>query len=138
MPLDDEFHRLVASRLQAAGHRILPSDAPLHEYIGAADGVVLTGTTVGLEAMLLGVVPIVFESRGIFDAKAMSEVEEACFVVRDALELSRAMQWVLDDDARVRDVRLHWDRAVTRMFDGIDQDPHDRFVQILARHGLIA
>ncbi len=138
MPLDSDFHQLVGLRLQSEGYRVLPPDAQIYEYVAAADAVILSGTTVGWEAMLLGVVPIVFESRTVFAATSMNDIEQACFVVHDASELSRAMRLTIDRDARVRDIHAHWDDAVGQMFDQIDKDPNERFVQILTKHGLMS
>jgi len=137
MPLDSEFLELVGPRLESVGYRVLPPDAPIYEYVAAADGVLLSGSTVGWEAMLLGVVPIVFESLTTFPATSMSEIEEACFLVHDASELSRAMRWTIDRDARIHDIHAHWDDAVGQMFDQIYNDPNERFIEILAKHGLV-
>lgn len=137
MRLDSEFHEQVGKLLRADGCRVLASDTLLHDYLAASDGIILTGTTVGVEAMLLGVVPVVFESRFVFDAKSMSEVAEACLVVNDAAGLSSALRQIMEHDAHIGEVRAYWDSAISRMFDRIDADPNERFAQILAKHGLV-
>lgn len=137
LPLDAAFARMVEGVVARDGYRILHPDTPVHEYIAAADGVVLTGTTVGLEAIVLGVIPIVFESAAVFDAKSMQEIAQACFVVHDGDEMARAMTAVIEDDPQVVHRREHWPSAIALMFDRIDLDPIDRFTQVLMKRELI-
>lgn len=137
MRLDDVFEAWVGPALPDGAYRILSPDAAMPEFLPAADGVVLTGTTVAVEAMLFDVVPVVFESRVLFDAKAMDFLEEACLTVTDSDGLAQVLRWIITRDPRVEAVRRQWRETIARLFGETDRDPHERFVEILARHGIV-
>ncbi|MBI3954326.1 MAG: hypothetical protein HY330_07415, partial [Chloroflexi bacterium] len=138
LPMDREFQRLVVPRLAGGDYRVLPVDAPLYDYMSVSDAVILAGSTVCLEAIVLGVVPIVFESKSVLDAKSMTEIKAAALMVSNQGELGEAMRGVARGDERLNELRRCWPQALEAMFYRLDGDPNERFAAILERRGILA
>jgi surface carbohydrate biosynthesis protein (TIGR04326 family) len=138
MPMDGEFKRLVVPTLSDGDYRVLPVDAPIYDYMSLSEGVILAGSTVCLEAMVLGAIPIVFESKVVFDAKSMAEIGQAVLQVSNHRELKKAIGWVSAGDKRVNEMRRFASQAVEAMFYRLDKNPNRQFVSLLEGHGIIA
>lgn len=137
LPLDDEFVRLVGSRIGRDRYHILQPGADFYDLLTLAEMVVLTSTTLAIEAALLGVVPIVFDSGAVFDPKAVELDECVGFLVRNAAELREALRSIVTHDASLDTMRSKWPDMINRWFDRLDVDPNTRFIQILQKHGFL-
>jgi len=136
LPLDRCFEAIVGQRLGADRYRFLMSAEELHDALASADVAVMNYSTVMMEAVELGVVPIVFESRTVFDPKALEEDEWAGVVVTNAEELGRSIAHALrgDEPIRRRPALIEQGR---RWFDQPDIDPYERVIETLRRRGMV-
>lgn len=130
-----EIRRAMASG--ANEWKVLDVDAPLHAHICSADAVVLTNSTVGLEAMALGTVPIVLQTHAAFDPSPLLDTPGAAIVVSDAMELGAVLGHLAEGDLPVQALAAHWPAAVDRAFAWLDGRENGRFIGYLQSTGLL-
>jgi len=136
LPLEEQFEKLVGSRLARSQYRFLTSTEELYDALALADGAVMNHSTVMIEALELGVVPIIFESGAVYDPKAFESDEWAGVIATNAEELGRWFQSVMrgDDLTHKRYELLEQGRD---WFDRPEVDPYQRFIDALNRHGIV-
>jgi hypothetical protein len=137
LPLDQEFIRMVGGPTESAFCRILPPGTELYDALVASDAVVLTSSTLALEAVVLGVLPIVFDSGAVFDPKAVEPDECGGLLVRNAEELGGAIRQVVTRDPSLNALRTRWPDLVSQWLDRFEPDPDTRFVEILRKKGFL-
>ena len=135
---DDDIVRIINETASNMKYEILSDDINLNDYLLLSDALILTGTTVGIEAICLGVVPILFENNSSFSLNPLLEIRDSCLCTRNATELKKAILSVMNDDGEVRSVRKNWPGAIKKLFYRIDEDPNKRFIGILEQKGIVA
>jgi hypothetical protein len=138
LPMDAEFTRMVGERGGSASYHILTPGVEFYDVLAAADAVVLTSSTLALEAVVLGVLPIVFDSGAVFDPKAVEPDECGGLLVRNAEELGGAIRQVVTRDPGLNALRTRWPDLVSRWLDRFEPDPDTRFVEILREKGFLS
>lgn len=136
LPLDEEFYRLVGPRLEPSRYRVLPLRASFYDELAAADAALVTGSTVALEAVCLGVFPILYASGASFDMKTFEPTEWGGLLVGEAEELKEALRMVVERDPSLQAMRAGWPRLVNQWFDRPETDPNARFMEALEKHGV--
>ena len=137
LALEKEFKAIVGSRLGSSQYRLLASVEELYDALSLADIAVVNHSTVALEALVLGVLPVIFDSGAVFDPKALESDEWAGMIASNAEELSRVLETVADgrEDLVVKKQELL--RQAGRWFDQPEEDPYPRFLEALSRHGML-
>lgn len=127
------FSAYVASKVKSVVVRVMPDDANLYDCISSARALVMTGSTVGLEAIALGTPVIMFTNDHLFSftASSLNAVEDAVVNVSDVASLKAALMHLYEDATPFPDVRAHWPRAMRAMFYDFEQDPEERFLSIV-------
>lgn len=112
---------------------VVSQDTSLHDCICSANALVMTGSTVGLEAIALGVPVILFINDHIFSftASSLLAVEQAIINVRDPTSLREALHRLREEETPFLEVRQFWPGAIQEMFDNLEADPEDRFFAIV-------
>lgn len=134
---DEEIVKIIDITSPDMKYRILPDDINLNDYLSLSDALILTGTTMGIEAICLGVVPILFENDSSFSLNPLLEIRDSCFCVRNAQELKQAIISVINDREEVEKIRRNWPNAIKKLFYDTNEDPNMRFIKILNNKGLI-
>lgn len=135
---DKDIVKIINEKASGMKYRILRDDINLNDYLSLSDALILTGTTVGIEAISLGVVPILFENNSSFSLNPLLEIRDSCLCVRNAPELRRAILSVIKDDEEVERVRKNWPSAIKKLFYSVHEDPNSKFIGILKRKGIIS
>ncbi|MFH1428342.1 MAG: hypothetical protein ABIH39_01225 [Candidatus Margulisiibacteriota bacterium] len=128
---NDEIKTIINEKLPGLQYEFLDDTVNLNDYLLLADAVVLTGTTVGIEAISLGVMPIVFDNSSTFSLNPLLEIRDACLWVRNTLELKNALTAVIDQDNKINLIKKNWPDAIRLMFNNLNDDPNEKFSDIL-------
>ncbi len=131
------INEFLKVHLPALPARILPHGVPIYEFITLSDVLLSAGTTMTMEAVCLDVMPIVFEDVHRFSVNPMLEGRDAFFCATNVGELAAAIKTIVTNPAAVTEKKKHWPAAIRSVFDRVDQDPLERFVQILKERGLL-
>lgn len=76
-------------------HRFrLAADLSFHEELRRSDVVVTGGSTLALEAIAFGLMPIVFESPASFSACSMRSFAKSLIIVQDAKEITKSILYI--------------------------------------------
>ncbi|MFA4905550.1 MAG: hypothetical protein WC645_03505 [Candidatus Margulisiibacteriota bacterium] len=117
--------------------RFLPDNIDLNDFIGISDAVILTGSTVGLEAICLGTLPILFENHHSFSLNPLLEIDDSYLTVTDEKELASAIDLVVKHKHEMQAIKDQWPDAIRKMFYDVNTDPEERFMQLLGKYGVI-
>jgi hypothetical protein len=137
LSLEHEFVRLVGVNLGSSRYRILESLEELYDSLSVAQAVVLNHSTVTFESLMLGVLPIVFDSGAVFDPKAMEPHEWEGVSARNAEELRVALRKTTRMNGEAQPMKERLLTQAGRWFDRPDHDPYQRFIDILQKHGVL-
>lgn len=135
--IEDHIAKLFALHARHLEYRILDVDGPLYEYIRAADAVLLSGSTVALEALALGRFLIIYHNPGLLNLTPVAEFPGSALLVSTPDALSEALRrWVsneIDSDqflaARVEVIR--------QVFYRLDGRADERVASFLQDKGLL-
>ena len=135
-PANDHAGEFLSYLLRKSGAimaRLVPDNMNLYDYISEARALVMTGSTVGLEAIALGTPVIMFVNGHIFSftASSLNAVEQAVVSVDDAASLRQALKQLYEEDTPFPEARRYWPEAVRTMFHDLDLDPEERFCSIV-------
>lgn len=137
LSLDGRFMEVVGRQMDSSCYRILKSVDELYDALTVAEAAVLNHSTVTIEAMVLGVLPIVFDSGAVFDPKAMEPQEYGGVVVRNSEELRGALRKTARMNGEAQALREQLVTQSGQWFDRSDGDPHQRLIDILRKHGVL-
>jgi hypothetical protein len=137
LPLDGEFRRFIGDRVPSSRWRILESGEDLYDFLALADATVLTSSTVALECLAVGSVPLIFETGSVFDPKALEPDECPGLLVRNAAELCSAIEAVRSNEPAVADLKAQADVILRRWFDTEGGDPNLRFMHLLEKQRIL-
>lgn len=112
--------------------RVLELDGPLYDFIRNARALVMTGSTVGLEALALGIVPIVYVNPHMFSftVSSLSAVKDAVVLVDDPVTMRQALEELMVKGLPFPHVREHRLEAIEAMFHDLQIDAEARFVAV--------
>jgi hypothetical protein len=109
----------------------------LYDFLTLADATVLTSSTVALECLALGRIPIIFETGSVFDPKALEPDECPGLLVRNATELCSAIEGVRSNSRVVAKLKEQADAILNQWFDMEGGDPNLRFMHLLEKQGIL-
>ena len=99
---------------------------------------ILTATTVGIEAISLGTIPIFFENNSTFSLNPLLEITNSYLSVKNTQELREALFSVINNNTRIREVRKHWPEAIRKLFYNVEEDPNVTFCSFLKKYGVLS
>lgn len=133
LPLDNEVKKLAA-RYGIERYRIFDRD--LYQLMRLARIVICAGSSIGLEAITLGGMPVVFRSLGEMSCNPMLDVPEAVFFWHSIVELRAALQSCLAQDAEYHKRESAWPRAIADQL-GPAGSPDDRLYEFLHKRAVV-
>jgi len=128
---NDEIERIIKEHCPGMKREYLEDSVNLNDYLTMSDCLVLSGTTVGIEAICLGTMPVLLDNPNIFSLNPLTEIKDALFLVSDHGGLRAAITSAIGDDDSCRTIKANWPRAIEKIFYNIDEDPDGRFAGIL-------
>lgn len=137
LSLDKEFERIVGVRLGGARYRLLASGEELYDALSLADVAVVNPSTVALEALVLGALPVIFDSGVVFDPKVLESDEWGGVIASNAEQLSQALGIVFGAYENLEAVKQGLHIQAERWLDQPQKDPYPRFVEVLRKHGIV-
>jgi hypothetical protein len=137
LPLEKEFAEIVGSRIGPSRYRFLSTIDNLYDAVLLADVVVMNNSTVAFEALVLGVVPIIFDTGSVFDPKAMESDEWAGMIASNAEQLGLVLRSAMEGGEGLASKRRQLLEQAGRWFDQPEKDPYPRFLEILRSHGVL-
>jgi|GEM_PF-4154952 len=133
LPLHAEVNRLAA-RYGIDRYRVFDSD--LYELMRVARIVICAGSSIGIEAMTLGCIPVVFRSLGEMSSNPMLDVPDAVFFWNSIDELRAALQSCLAQDVEYRKRESAWPQALADQLD-LAGSPDDRLYEFLRSRAVV-
>lgn len=128
---DKEIVDIINKFCPNMNYSFLADNINLNDYLFLSDAILLTGTTVGIEAICLGTMPILLENTSFFNLNPLLEVKNAYFSVANTKELKNAMLSIINNDGRINEIKANWPAAIKKLFYSLDGDPNERFNFIL-------
>lgn len=109
---------------------IFVDNIPLYDYISLSDAVLLIGGTVAIEAMLLGVVPIIYISHAQFSHNPLIEYPEAVFLVDNKVSIEKTLA-VVSDRRHTEKIKEHWQQPIQNLFSDPLEYPNEKLLNLL-------
>ncbi|MBI3899043.1 MAG: hypothetical protein HY308_12215 [Gammaproteobacteria bacterium] len=128
-----EFLHRLQQKTSAINGQVVPATANLYDCIGRARALIMTGSTVGLEAIALGTPVVMFVNDTIFSftASSLNAVGPAVIKADDVVSLRQALRRLYEEETPFAEARPHWPGAIEAMFDDLALDPEERFCTIV-------
>jgi hypothetical protein len=134
LPLGEESARLQRAH-PTVSVQVFTSD--LDDLLTLADALVCGGSSIGVEAMARGCMPLVFRSVGDLPANPMLEVADAVFFWRTPSELEDALSSTLSGDPAAARRRARWPEALAAQLSPLSADMNTRLNALLRAAGLL-
>ena len=135
LPLGEEVARLAE---QHSMHRYKVFDANLDQLLTAAAVTVCGGSSIALEAIARGCMPLVFRATGELVADPMLETPDAAFFWRTPEELASALSSTVRRDESYLSRRRAWPDALRAQLSPLDGQADARLFDFLAARGSFA
>ncbi len=119
-------------------YSFLNAEFPLYDAILISDGVIQVLNTVGYESMAIGKVPIVYENTHAFNINSPEELKGCVPIAYSSGELRANMRSVLESDAGLVPMKRRWPDVLGKFFYDLKNDPNERFVGLLKKHGALS
>lgn len=126
--LDEEIARLTR-RWPGVRHRVFSSN--LYPLMRLSRAVICAGTSVGIEAIACGRMPLVYHHVGQMSPNPMLHVPDAVFFWQSAEELQLALRSTLSRDAAYLSRAAAWNDAVAAHLLTTDGSPDARLLEFL-------
>jgi surface carbohydrate biosynthesis protein (TIGR04326 family) len=124
---NEYFKKYFKDRFSSSSYIYLEGIIPFYDYVLASDCLMLTGSTVGAEALGLGTPVIVFKSPAQFGNDSLADHPQSVLGASDSVSLSRALDVVFKDSSEINQIKGHWPKTLKSIFFDLDSDPHERF-----------
>ena len=112
-------------------------DADLYKLIQFAPVMITGGSSICLEALALGTMPVVYVTPGEMSFNPALEVPQAVFLWHTVQELKCALRSCIDKDADYEARRKAWPKAVAAQLFKLDGRANERLFEFLReRHVL--
>jgi surface carbohydrate biosynthesis protein (TIGR04326 family) len=131
---DKEVVDIINEFYPKMNYSFLTDDVNLNDYLVLSDALILTATTVGIEAICLGTIPILFENNSTFSLNPLLEIKNSYLSVKNSQELKEALFSVINDDAKILELKKHWPEAIRKLFYNIDEDPNAKFSSFIKNY----
>ena len=128
-----------AMRRMGAGFRysFLNTEFPLYDAIALSDGVIQVVNTVGYESMAIGRVPIVYENAHAYNINSPEELMGHTPIAHSSSELKDDILAVLESDKGLEGMKNGWPDVLRKVFYDLSDDPNERFIGLLKKHGAL-
>ena len=132
----DMLARLLADAGLAGRWSPAPSD--LYEGLARCHVLVTTPSTLAFEAAALGIVSVVFENPGTYNANSVAEHDDAFFITRSPSELASALRAVHDNAPVVTAKRERWGALLASAFSDLATPLESQLASALGAVGVDA
>lgn len=137
LPLDAQIAETLKTCGISVRSKILPSDAPLLDFMALADAIFLTSSSTAIEAAALGRTAIIYDNGSVFTVAPAVDVSRIGLVVRDDEDMKKAVGKVLIHHESLETLRTMARREVDEVFSHLDGTAVSQFVDFLQSHHLI-
>lgn len=110
--------RLFADAGLSGRWSLAPSD--LYQGLALCHVALMVPSTLAFEAVALGIMPVVFENPGTYNANSIAEHADAFFIARSPLELGSALGAVRQGSPVVAAMRERWRGLLEQVFSDLD------------------
>jgi len=99
---------------------LMPDGADVYEYIPAADAMICIGSIIAFDALVQGVMPVVFEDHATFAGSSLASYDRAMFIVQDVVELRSAIAHILTGSQTFKKKKECWPDLLDETFGDLD------------------
>lgn len=131
--LNEEFKNIMQVNNTGISFDIIPVDANYFEYITLADVTCFCNSTIGIESIALGTHAISFDNIHSMVSFDMIEVGDAVFHVRNLFGFKQALNMIINNDERLKEIENLWPSAVYKTFYCLDGKSYKRFIDCLTQ-----
>lgn len=108
-------------------YAFLPNTVELNDYLLLSDALFLSGSTVGIESICLGTMPILLENESTFTLNPLLDIREAYLSARNLSELKEILQSETRFTGSKNELLKNWPAAIRKTFYSISEDPYEKF-----------
>jgi len=127
---------LEASAREIGFHRYQVASAGLHNLL-LASRIIITGTSsVGVEAMVSGCMPVIYRSTGRYTLGPIPDIADGAFLYTSENELHQAVQECLEQGQGYVKRTSQWPIMLDRLCYGLDGEASSRFYDWLSSRGV--
>lgn len=135
--MEAEVYRLFSGLLPPGRWENLHVDVPIYDYIRAADVVVAGGSTVAVEAYMLGHKPIVYQCPTLLNLNALMDSPGAAEFVFTPADLAEALMRLAANSLHRQTFAAVRDATMERLFYRLDQRADERLMTYIEELGLL-
>lgn len=121
------YFELLQNMIGKHSFRVIHESENYLESISECIAVILPGTQLAFEAILVNTFPIVYEPKNSFSVTNFSEFSDYCFVVHDLLEIEQSLNIVLENSDLAVEKRNNWNKLYLKQFGGGETFSWDSF-----------
>jgi hypothetical protein len=124
-----------ASQLYSfTNYRVVEGD--LHELLLASQFMITGTSSVGIEAMASGCMPVSYKPTRRYDFGRIQDVEEGAFLYTNEAELQKIIKECINQSPVFETKKVHWKRNLQRLCTPLDGKASPRFYNWLSNQGV--
>lgn len=109
---------------------VITKSGSLYDYISLSDILILTGGSVAIEALMLGVVPVIYVCPPQFSHNPMIDYPDSVFLAHDEGSIRQALEEIGGKQPKV-EKKHRRQRPIRDMVYDLSEDPDERFLNVL-------
>jgi len=133
VPMGERLKPDLMAAMGTEGFRIVEGVVSFYDYLYVSDVVLMTGSTLGVEAIALGVLPICYECFPQYGNNPLTEIPESSLFVHDRASLKEAIELAFSDRPDRHLIEQNWNRSLKFVFNDLSADPKLSFKASLKR-----
>lgn len=111
-------------------------DMHLNNLIKVSKAVVLATSSVGIDAIALGCMPIIKTHPGSFDLNPLRDYPEAAFFYQNKTDLKLALEFCVSEEEPYQQCKAHWPKVIEDLFYKRDGLENERLYRFLVNQGI--
>jgi hypothetical protein len=136
--IEDRIKSLFSPHNNELVWGILSVDGPLYDYIRAADVVITGGTTVAVEVLALGRLPVVYRCPTLLNLSPLMDYPGCARFVSSPEDIVRILEQAANEKVSSKAFLSIRNDTIEKLFYRLDGKADERLVSFLQDHGLVA
>jgi hypothetical protein len=128
-----EFFKNLESSIGKEAFRVIGDEESILETLFDCRAIVVSGTQLAFESMLVDVVPVVYEPKSAYIATNFKKFEDYCFITSTVVEIGKSIDSIFSMSDLAEAKRRNWKILIEKQF-GQEQDfSWDSFIDSLEK-----
>ena len=112
----DEYFKKLKGKIGENSLRVIESSESYIEIISECEVIILSGTQLAFEGILVDTFPIVYEPKGQYCATNFKAFEDSCFIANTVEELIFSLTSILENSPIAKQKKKSWNSLIQKQF----------------------